>query len=213
VPGGHARHQALGAIAAGHAHHISTAGNRGLGQRRQIVPELQNHRLDPTIPALLHQAEPLRLPPTTAGVDEQNRLPGRWDGVTRRSDAPPNAGRGAATTGRVCATALAKAKPDAACPEGHDAECGMGTWRPADTPARSRAGRRRRVAIFTPAFTTAESTATATSPALAARRPSSPPAAAITPAITNHSRDRSAASDTRRIQRSSMGVGVSAMAR
>ncbi len=119
---------------------------------------------------------------------------------------------GAAAMGSVCPTALANAKPDAACPDGNDAECGIGTWRRAGTRAESRSGRRRRAASLKPMLTTAESTASATSPARRCAGPARPPTAAIATAIPSHSRDRSAALDSRRIGGSSTGVGVSATA-
>src|SRR5215207_5283577 len=107
--------------------------------------------------------------------------------------------RGAAAAGRVCATAFVKAKPDAVCPDGKDAEPGIGTLRTGATPAESRSGRLRRAANLKPMLTTAESTASATSPAVAARRPVRPPAMAITAPMAIHNRDQFAAAETRRI--------------
>jgi len=68
---------------------------------------------------------------------------------------------GPAAAGKVCATAFVKAKPDAVCPEGKDADAGIGTLRTAGTPAESRSGRPRRAATLRPTLTTAESTAIA----------------------------------------------------
>src|SRR6478735_7331623 len=108
---------------------------------------------------------------------------------------------GPAAAGRVCATAFVKAKPDAVCPEGKDADAGIGTRRTVGTPAESRSGRLRRAATLKPILTTAESTASATSPAPAARRPARPPATAIAPPTIIQSRDQLAAADRRRIGR------------
>jgi hypothetical protein len=49
---------------------------------------------------------------------------------------------GPAAAGRVCATAFVKAKPDAVCPEGKDADAGIGTLRIVDA---------RRIAVGPPA--------------------------------------------------------------
>src|SRR3954449_209743 len=119
---------------------------------------------------------------------------------------------GPAAAGRVCATALVKAKPDAVCPEGKDADVGIGTLRTVGTPAESRSGRPRRAAALRAVLMTAESTTSATSPARAARRPALPPATAIAPPMASHSRDQLAAADRRRIGRSSVGVRLPAMA-
>src|SRR4249920_1119028 len=82
---------------------------------------------------------------------------------------------GPAAAGRVCATAFAKAKPDAVCPDGKDAEAGIGALRTLGTPAESRSGLLRRATTLRPMLTTAESTASATTPAPAARWPARPP--------------------------------------
>jgi hypothetical protein len=125
---------------------------------------------------------------------------------------PASISSGAAAPAALCATAVAKANADAACPEGNDAECGIGTRRSSGTPAASRSGRVRRAANLKPMLTSAESSATAARPVAAPRRPFGPPVV-IAAAIAIQSRDWSAASDRRRSGRSRVGVGVSAIAR
>src|SRR3954451_5866682 len=109
-------------------------------------------------------------------------------------------------------TPVAKANADAECPDGRDLDVGMATWRTSGTSFISRSGLRRRATGLTAALTTAEATATDATPVQAARRPAGPPAAARTAALRRLSRERSAARESRRIARSSAGVGVRATA-
>jgi hypothetical protein len=62
VPGGDGRDQRLGAIAARHADHIGAPRDSVLRQLQQVIPGLQDDRLDAPLPAFLRQPESLGLP-------------------------------------------------------------------------------------------------------------------------------------------------------
>src|SRR5690242_10164318 len=109
-------------------------------------------------------------------------------------------------------TAVAKANPDAACPDGNDAEPGIRTFRPSGTPASARSGRRRDQADFAARFTSGDVTPMATAPRTAARRPAGPPRLPSPAAITSHRTELLAASESRRSGASSEGAGVVATA-
>src|SRR5689334_22919996 len=109
-------------------------------------------------------------------------------------------------------TAVAKANPAAACPDGNDAEPGIRTFRPSGTPASARSGRRRDQADFAARFTSGDVTPMATAPRTAARRPAGPPRLPSPAAITSHRTELLAASESRRSGASSEGVGVVATA-
>ena len=68
----HAGHQRLRSVPARHADHVRAPVDRTLGQLEQVVPGLEDHRLDAASAALLGQREPLRLAPTGPRVHDED---------------------------------------------------------------------------------------------------------------------------------------------
>ena len=107
---------------------------------------------------------------------------------------------------------MAKANADAEWPEGHDVDWGIVTWRAIGTSYIFLSGRRRWPSGLSTKLTTADVSAMDADPFAAARRPRLPPQAASSAEQPSHSRDLSAAWESRRNAASSAGVGVDAIA-
>ena len=129
-----------------------------------------------------------------AGVD-----PGVGDGGGRQADRQ---GQG----GQVAADGVGEGRGGVAGGE-TTSSWGMGTCRSSNAAGWSRSGRRRRATCLTPRLTVAEVTPMATTPSRAARRPRRPPASATAAAMPSHSRDLSAACESRRTGSSRVAVG------
>jgi hypothetical protein len=114
--------------------------------------------------------------------------------------------------GWVWPAPVAKAKADAAWPEGKELELGIGTWRRASSCSSSRSGRRRVVSGLATKLAKPEAMPSETSPRVAARRPPAPPRAAMPAAAANQSLLPSAARESFRIAPSNAGVSVAAIA-
>ena len=126
--------------------------------------------------------------------------------------AAASARSGTARTGSSPATAPANANAEAEWPDGNDVLVGIVTQRSSGTPALSRSGRPRLLAVFMGMFTRAEFRPIAATPVRAARRPLLPPTTKIPAAIANQSIELLANPDRRRSGSSSVGVGVLAIA-
>ena len=126
--------------------------------------------------------------------------------------AAASARSGNASHGTSRPTAVAKANPDAECPEGNDVDDGMATCRSCTTRAPARSGRLREASDFTPRLTNAEDTPTAATPAAAARLPRRPPNSASAAAMATQMAERVAAFERRRSGSSSAGDSVEATA-
>ena len=126
--------------------------------------------------------------------------------------AAASALRGNASHGTSRPTAVAKANPDAECPEGNEVDDGMATWRSSTTRAPARSGRLRDAMVFTPRLTSADDTPMAATPAAAARLPRRPQNNASAAAIPIQIAERLAAFERPRSGLSSAGDSVDATA-
>src|SRR4051812_3734494 len=100
--------------------------------------------------------------------------------------------------GQAALTPLAKAKADAAWPEGHDVERGIETWRVTGTSYICLSGRRRLPSGLSTRLTTADVRGMEVRPFSAARRPRLPPDAASSAEQPSHSCEWFAARESRR---------------
>ena len=73
----HAGHQRLRPVPARHADHVGPPVDRALGELEQVVPGLEDHRLDAASAALLGQREALRLAATGPQVHDEDAARGR----------------------------------------------------------------------------------------------------------------------------------------
>ena len=84
VPAGDVGDQGLRPVAPGHPDHVGARGDGLLGERREVVTALQDHRLDPPPPGLVLQVEPGDLPTARPGVHQQDAAHRGRDGQRRR---------------------------------------------------------------------------------------------------------------------------------